>query len=450
MNIPVRRHRFVMTALSLAVFACILPLHLSATAKTVYVSASGIPCVASTTVSYTTIQAAVTALTVFPGSTIKVCPGNYYEQVNITSRLTIEGVASSTSSAAVIYPPAGGLVQNGTDLYGGPIAAQIFVDANSAAVTIKNLIIDGTGNLLSGCGAPTLTGIQFQNTAGTITRNVVQNQYQTDYVAYGGCQNGLAITVESTVINPSVAVSDNFVSAYQKNGITTIGNAPGAGGPNVSILSNRIVGLGATAMNWQGVYSVGGVAAENGIQASFGATGTINGNTVNDNIWGQDVFGDTGDAASGILIYASSGLGVNTNYVGSAQFPIVTVTDPTWGPADSTTIKSNNVSGTQLYDAIDACSSSNMITSNTINGSSESGIHLDDSCGSGNNNTATGNTITGGCAGVLLGNGTGNTSTPNTYYNVTNLTLAGDLCMATPGARSAKRKRPSPYQPARK
>jgi hypothetical protein len=443
-----------MAVLSMAALLCLLPVHLSATAKTVAVASSGTACANATSVSatYTTIQAAVNAVTVFPGSTIKVCPGTYNEQVNITSKLTLEGVGPTVS---VIYPPSGGLIQNGTDLYGDPIAAQIFVDANSASVTIENLTIDGTGNNVTGCGPITLTGIQFQNTAGTITKNVVQNQYQTDYVDFGGCQNGLAITVESTTISPTVTVSDNFVSAYQKGGITTFGNAPGTGGPNVSIEANRIVGLGATAMNWQ----AGGMAAGNGIQASLGAIGTISDNTVDDNIWGPDAFDDTGNAASGILVYASANITVSSNYVGSAQFGIVTDSDPVLGPADSANIKSNSISGTQIFDAIDVCSSSNMITSNTIYGSSESGIHFDDTCSSGSynsgaNNTAASNTINGGCAGVLLGTGSGNTistASPDIYYNVANVTLAGDMCQATPKAASnSRRLRPSPYIPGRK
>ena len=128
-------------------------------------------------------------------------------------------------------------------------------------------------------------------------------------------------------------------------------------------------------------------------------------------------------------------------------------TDPTYGPADSNVISSNKVSGTQIFDAIDLCSSSNSARTNTVYGSAESGIHVDDSCGSGNNNTVTGNTINEACAGVLLGTGTGNVTSPNTFFNVTNTTLAGDVCTPTPqrGAkRSATKPRPSPFTPNRK
>jgi hypothetical protein len=192
-------------------------------------------------------------------------------------------------------------------------------------------------------------------------------------------------------------------------------------------------------------------AAENGVQVGFGATGSLTQNTVDNNIWGQDSFGDTGDAASGILIYASEHISVTQNSVNSAQFPIVTVSDPTYGTADNTTVSTNTITGTQLYDAIDLCSSNNTANSNKIFGSAESGIHLDDSCGSGDGNTATGNVINEACAGVLLGTGTGNTYSPNTYYNVVNTTMSGDTCTSpTYGpARKASRARPSAYIPHR-
>jgi hypothetical protein len=409
---------------------------------------------------YLTIQAAVNAAEALAiPRTVRVCPGIYAEQVMITSSLTIEGIVNSTSDAAVVVPPSGGIAMNGSDIFGNPVAAQIFVASTSGSVTVSHLTVDGTGNNMPGCVATTLEGIYFQNTSGTISANSVRNQYQTDYADFGGCQNGLAINVESLGSN-SVTVANNSVHAYQKNGITATGAATGPGslGPAVIISGNYIVGLGATAMNWQGVYVAGdSTAAENGVQIGFGASGSVTGNVVNDNIWGQDTGGDTGDAASGILIYASTNIAVTGNEVGSAQLGIVAVTDPTYGPADSTLITGNKVAGTQLFDAIDLCSNSNNVHTNTIYGSTESGIHIDDSCGSGNNNVVSGNTINEACAGILLGTGSSNTSLPNTFANVTNTTLAGDVCPAGPdanstvgGSKKAQRLRPAPYKAVKK
>jgi hypothetical protein len=382
----------------------------------------------------------------------------------------LTGIVSGTGDAAVVLPPSGGLVQNGTDIFGSPVAAQIFVASTSASpsVTISRLTVDGTGNNLdNGCNNPTLEGIYFQNTAGSITDNVVRNQYQTDFTDLGGCQNGLAINVES-LTNLAVSVTANSVRAYQKNGITATGAATGPGslGPTVTITANYIVGFGATPQNWPGG------AAENGIQVGFGAKGTVSANTVNDNVWWGEYpqynyagLGGTtpGNGASGILIYASTGIVITNNTVGSAQFGIATDTDNVYGygPADSTTIMGNKVTGTQVFDAIDVCSNSNMVTSNTIYGSAESGVHVDDSCsfmgnGTGDNNSVTKNVINEACAGILLGTGTGNTSSPNTYYNVTSTTMAGDTCTPSygPQVKGESRKqstlRSSPYMPGLK
>jgi hypothetical protein len=404
---------------------------------------------------YTTIQAAVTAVEALSPTprTVRVCPGTYAEQVTITASLTIEGVVAGASDAAVVVPPAGGLMQNGIDIFGNPVAAQIFVASTTCNVTVEDLTVDGVGNDIAGCGSPTLEGIYFQNTSGTISHNTVRNQYQTDFTDYGGCQNGLAINVESPNTGNTVTVSDNSVRAYQKNGITATGAAtgPGSPGPAVTISGNYVVGLGATAMNW----TANAGAAENGIQVGFGASGSVSTNTVNDNIWEDDTSTQPYNAASGILVYASPNITVSNNDVGSAQFGISTDDDPNYGPADNTRVTGNKVAGTQIFDAIDLCSNSNLAHSNTVYGSAESAIHFDDSCGSGNNNSATDNTINEACAGILLGTGAGNTQSANGFANVTNTTLAGDVCTPTPGAggegsKQQKRLRPSPYKPGRK
>ncbi len=440
-------------------FAGLTLLALTALSGSAFASNTAVGLCAAAGTHYLTIQAAVNAVELLTAPrTVRVCAGTYTEQVNITASLTLEGVASGTSDAAVVLPPLAGLVQNGTDIFGNPVAAQIFVASTSGSVTVEYLTVDATGNNSgnggangSGCSAPTLEGIYFQNTSGTITHNTVRNQYQTDFAAYGGCQNGLAINVESPNFGNTVTVSDNSVRAYQKNGITATGGATGFGGvgPDVTITGNFIVGLGATAMNW----TVNAGAAENGIQVGFGASGTISSNTVNDNIWENDNSSQPGNAASGILVYASPNITVTNNYVGSAQFGITADTDPVYGTADDTQVTSNKVSGTQIFDAIDVCSSTNTVHNNTVYGSAQSAIHFDDTCGSGNNNTATGNTINEACAGILMGTGTGNSQSSNGFSNVTNTTLAGDVCTPTPAkgeASSQPRLRPSPYKAGRK
>jgi hypothetical protein len=370
--------------------------------------------------SFTTIQDAVNAAP--SGSTIDVCPGTYPEQVLIDSKsLTLIGVPSGTNDAAVLVPPAGGLIVNGDRIGGQSVGAQIFVH-NSTAVTISHLTVDGNGNALVGCATDPI-GIYFKNSSGRITDSVARNQILDP--SDQGCQVGLGIDVESDSGAPAVTVSNNSVHNYQKNGITAGGPGTG-GGPAMTITNNTVVGIGATPL-----------IAQNGIQLGFGATGKVAGNTVADDIY----TGAAAAAGSGILIYASTGVAVSGNSVQSTQFAIATVTDPIDGPADNAAITSNNLGGTQQFDAIDLCSNGNTAQSNSIYGSlAQSGIHLDDECPgpgstpSGINNTAKNNTINEPCAGILLGTGSPNTVGPNTFFNVTYTSLADNSCPPAPAA----------------
>lgn len=154
-------------------------------------------------------------------------------------------------------------------------------------------------------------------------------------------------------------------------------------------------------------------------------------------MWSPDVFGDTGDAAAGILVYASPNVIVKSNNVSQTQYGIAIVSDPDFGAADNAQVTSNTVSTTHLYDGIDQCSNNNTASLNTINGSDEAAVHVDNTCSNhstGNNNTVNKNKINSACAGVLVGPGTsGNAIGTNTYYNTVTLKLTGiDTCTPPP------------------
>ena len=98
---------------------------------------------------------------------------------------------------------------------------------------------------------------------------------------------------------------------------------------------------------------------------------------------------------------------ISGNTVGNTQFGIAFVSDPTFGPADGGTVTGNRVAATHIFDGIELCGSSNTIQSNRINGSDESAIHVDSSCGPVTNNVISGNTIVEACAGILVGTAAG-------------------------------------------
>jgi parallel beta-helix repeat protein len=412
-----------------AVFLAVVAVPVSLHASTLYVGSCGSP-------NKATIQAAVNSSS--PGDTVLVCPGTYPEQVTITKNLTLQGLVIGTAGQVVITPPAGGVVVNSFDLYPGasPVASQVLVK-NAHQVVLNNITVDGNNNGISSC-ATDIRGIYYQNASGTIENVTTRNQVAGyPSLALDGCQTGQGIFVQSgygtSSIPQYVAILGNSVREFAKNGITVDGSPL-----NFLLQKNYIVGQGPTTG-----------AAQNGVQISDGATGSVLNNTTIDEIWQPDTPSQPYNAASGILVYSSANVEVGFNTVGSTQFGIVTVSDSTYaspqdptGSGDRTNIHDNTVIGTQIFDGIDVCSNSNTITNNTVFSSTEAGIHLDSSCGStGKNNVVTFNTINDACAGILQG-GTPNTlgggtllgliplPGANIFYNDTNTVLAGDVCAA--------------------
>lgn len=388
---------------------------------------------------YPTIGAAITGAP--SGSTIWICPGVYAEQLTITKNLTLEGATSGNSAGAIIIPPSAGLTENATDPAPGAapgfpaVAAQIAV-TGPATVNINHLTIDGTNNQV-GCNALLLVGIYYLNANGTISYNSVRSQTTP---ACPGYQNGNGIYVEGggngQTSTSTTTISYNTVANYQKDGITANGYGDGSAGPASTIEDNVVIGQGPTTG-----------AAENGIQVAFGGSSpltSIKGNTVLDNIWAPDTNSGEGDAAAGILVYASSDITISGNTVGSAQFGISVNSDGAQS-GDGNTITMNKVDGSQVWDGIDLCSNGNQVISNTVDMSANSGVHADDSCtetsglSSGSSNTITQNTINTACAGVLVGaNAASTTTSPNTYYNdVSEVSSGSDTCTEPTGVGTA-------------
>jgi hypothetical protein len=399
-------------------------------------------CKPKSTPNYTTIQAAVTAAAA--GATVYVCSGTYPEQVTINKNLTVLGTANGNSDAPIIVPPSGGLVQNATDPAPGvanpKIAAQLFVQG-PATVTIKDIIIDGAGNGLKSCSSPTLVGLYVLNTAATLTGIDVRNEVM-DNPADSVCDSGLGIYVEA---NSAVAVglTISAVNNFQKNGITANGYGNGNPGPVMNIFSDNVAGQGPTTG-----------ALENGIQVGYGASGKVDSNIVADVVWDPGTSGDPRAASTGILIYASSNVTVNSNRISTTQYGVAAVSDPAYGNADHNTITVNYINNTVLFDGIDVCGNNNTVQNNDEYDSLQSGIHVDSTCdevgggSSGNDNVVSKNNNTGSCAGVLEGTGTGNTFTPQILVaNNANSYLAGDVCSTIVAPASLRNGHPAPGGP---
>jgi hypothetical protein len=317
--------------------------------------------------AFSRIQDAVDAAT--PGAVIRVCPGNYAEQLAIHKPLTIDA-----DSGAVLMP--GTMKQNTTSLLdGSPLAAAILV-ADTTDVTIEGLIVDGANNGVPQC-SPRLFGIAFQNASGEISQVAIRN-FKLG-TGLGGCQSGTGIFVQSGGGGVSnVEIEKSTIHDFQKNGITA-----DEVGTKVSVHGNVVTGIGPTAG-----------AAQNGIQIGFGAGGTILSNTVTNNLWSPCTAADTCQAvATNILVTQSDGVEVTDNRAGISQ--VVIFVDGNHG-----LVARNETIASSVFDGIRIEGNGNRVRHNQVFNGAESGIFV-----AGNNNVVEHNKITEAAVGILKATG---------------------------------------------
>ena len=178
-------------------------------------------------INFATIQLAVNSVPA--GSTIKVCPGTYPEQVVINKKLNLQGIPNSSGSqdAAVILPPAGGVLVNTTDQRGA-VAAQVLVQNTAGPVLISDLTVDGKGNQYSG---DDLRGICYQDASGVVDHVAVRNEIPNDIPT--GDQSGQGIMVENDKLTrrqsdrwkivPSINYDNGIVARYAGATLTATG-----------------------------------------------------------------------------------------------------------------------------------------------------------------------------------------------------------------------------------
>lgn len=319
-------------------------------------------------VHFSTIQSAVTASPW--GTTIMVCPGSYAEQVVISQPLTLEGVTDGTGNAAVIKVPGAGLVQNGTSVSFGPVAVQLLVE-NTVGVTVKGLIVDGSGgncpagsNRNVGIGVFNVGNANDGTTAAKIQNVVVRNETtcygdgilaDTSYATITGSEIHDVNQTAIDAYNAKYTITNNSIQRDNAFGIVLVNNANG------SVVSGNNVSNG-----WNGIYSTGpnygAIITKNtvlnntqvGIWIDFAYQQTVTQNVVSDSWWllymeggylnivQSNVLSDA-SLFDGILdVFSFGGNKITKNTVNEAQFGIF---------ADSTTSGDTLVPNT-FYDTV--------------------------------------------------------------------------------------------------
>jgi parallel beta-helix repeat protein len=296
--------------------------------------------------------------TVGVGSTVCVGPGTYTEQISIGKDLTLQAIAGTPTIQA---PPSGTRTTYTIPESTATFDPIVFARGSGAAVvnvSISGFEIDGQSDY-----GPTSTryvGVLYRNVAGAIADNVVKD------LGHNGTQTfGILVYGNSNVI-----ISNNDVSNYGRGGIVANGDLasspyPFPLGPNpdpiVVIQGNIVTGPGATApQTW----------ASNGIQISWGATGSILDNEVIGNGWPGTAW-----AGTGILVVDASGVVIegnnvhdNESAIGAGQFYATPVT--------GIVIRNNTVDNNEWGINVFNNASNTIVEDNTVTNQSGDGIDV--------------------------------------------------------------------------
>lgn len=330
---------------------------------------------------YSDIQTAVSSVPF--NSIVMVCPGIYAQQVTISQPLTLEGVTDGVGNAAVITVPGGGLVQNGTSVSFGPVAVQLLIE-NTVGVTIKNLIVDGSGaNCPAGSNRNVGIGIFNVGTsndgtsAANISNVVVRNE--TNCLGDGVLADTSFATVTGSEIHD---INQTAIDAYNAKYSITNNNIQRAGAYGI-VLVNDTAG---TVVSGNNVSS-----GSTGILSESPNAATITKNTLLSNSY------------VGLWLFDGYHQSVTQNVISNSPWPLVI------GFGYQDTLQSNKISGASADGILDYNSfGGNVISQNTVN-EAPYGIFADGTTG-------------------------GDTLVPNTFFDTVVTIDPGPITVPTPSA----------------
>lgn len=256
---------------------CVLCVTGSADAATIHVPAD-----------VSTIQAAVDGAS--SGDVIQVAAGTYVEQIIVDGKdITIVGAGRSDT---FIHSP-----DNLVTAFTTPTIHKPVVTAKNASnVVIQDLTVDG---LRKGQANNRFEGIAFWNAGGAVLGCDVLNISENPP---NGNQHGIGIYAYNDTGGPySLEVGDCNVTEFQKNAMALSGV-----GLTVDVHDCVTIGEGDIAY-----------IAQNGIQVSYGASGTISNCTISDIRYTPASW-----VASGLLIYQGSTVATSNIVIDDVQAPV--------------------------------------------------------------------------------------------------------------------------------
>ena len=234
--------------------------------------------------TFDTIQEAIDAAS--DGDTVFIKDGVYVEQITVQGFTNLTIVGESEDGVIIQAPDT---LDVSVTISGSSKAAVILV-SESENVSISNLTVDGDDATTSGNEVEGVLMVDTSATVSGITVTGVGYGSQIGVGIYGYNLDGTARTI---------TVEDCTVNDFSKNGMTFKGD-----GLTANVLDNEITGDGLT----DGL-------AQNGIQFSSEATGSVTGNDISGIEWLYDGNG-TAWVSCGILLY-DQGVTVQGNTVTS-------------------------------------------------------------------------------------------------------------------------------------
>jgi hypothetical protein len=206
----------------------------------------------------------------------------------------VDNVAMSSSATASCVQT--GFVRDGINLTAAQIGGSVTgtLDASGCNIGAYNpTSVNGAD--ISGAN---YYGVVVNHQTVNITGSVIHNIGE---VPFNGTQHGNAILY---INGAKGTISGNQVSRYQKNGITVSGKNAAGDGPSsfptsATVANNVVTGEGPVAY-----------IAQNGIQMSYGAKGSVTGNIV----MGNAYTGAGGASSGGILVVGGPCFGAGIPY----------------------------------------------------------------------------------------------------------------------------------------
>jgi large repetitive protein len=347
------------------------------------------------------------------GETIKIKDGDYTEQVHIGAGKDGLHIVGQSEGGVVIHAPTTGLTSYASDAVSGRVLDAVVTVNGSNGVELHQLTVDGDWQAGQVAGAGDFNGVAYVNAAGKVEDVTIREIGDTpdSPTQVSGNQRGTDVRVSSSLAGAATSFQliDSTLESFQKNA-TDFRNV------TVTVTGNDITG-----------YGLQHVQAQNGVQLSSGATGTISGNHFS----GIGFDGAT-VTATDILAFDAVGLNIHNN-------------DFTSPGGKDVAIYLSNVTNGQVTDnqatgvnqGIELSSGGgNTVTGNNIdvaNVANATGIELDFSGG----NTVSGNMLQHGDYGIVdFVGATANTVTntgigANTYAGVAQINHFADVSPET-------------------